>query len=216
MNRKFCFSNSLIRWVFLSLIFFYLQGCAGNYSKVSLGEISGNVARDSFAQIVLEDSDMAYMAEFMEEIKKIPGVKEPKITFFEGRRCVSFWVPIRFGGDGKDTATLSLLRGETRRGKGLGIVINTKWGKSFPRYSRSLILLELNNDTGREFVSGGLDSYGADFNGRSSMFYKTHIAPGESVKTILVVDFNPERAEGIAYDELSYFEAFLLEVEPKR
>lgn len=216
MNRLSCIKNSLIRYILLSLAFFYLQGCAGNYSKVPLSEIASDVARDSFAHIVLEDSDMAYMSEFMEEIKKIPGVKEPKVISFEGNRCVSFWVPIRFGGNGKDTATLSLLRGDTRRGKGLGIVINTKWGKSFPLYSRSLILLEFNNNTGRELVSGGLDSYGAVFNGRSSIFHKTHIAPGESVKTILVVDFNPERAEGIAYNELSYFEAFLLEVEPKR
>ena len=101
MNRMFCFRNSLIRWVFLSLIFFYLQGCAGDYSKVPLSEISSNVTRDSFAQIILEDSDMAYMAEFMEEIKRVPGVKEPKVTFFEGNRCVSFWVPIRFGGMAK-------------------------------------------------------------------------------------------------------------------
>lgn len=215
MNRVSCKSKLLTRWVFLNFVLFCLQGCAGNYSRVPLSEILREEVRDSFVQVVLEDSDMADMDEFMEGIKRIPGVKGPKVIWFEGNRCVSFGIPIRIGGSGKDTATLSVIRGDTRRGKGVGIVINTKWGRNFPLYSRGLILLELDNDTGKKFVSGSLDSYGAEFNGRSSVFYKTHIALGETVKSILVVDFNPERAEGIAQNELSYFEAFLLEVEPK-
>ncbi|MDF3931167.1 hypothetical protein [Pseudomonas citronellolis] len=220
MNTVLCLrSFLLLRSLFLSFICLCLFGCAGNYPKVALSDIVSETPRDSYAHIVLADSNMAYMSAALADIEKVAGVKDLRVIRFDGERCISFWVPVRIGGDGRSTEALSIYRGESRRGMGVGLMVNDEWLRSFPRnYTKGLVLLELHNDTQNEFVSVLPSEYGADFNDRSSMFYKKRIARGEAVDTVLIMNFDPWSYDIIGHEHEkvdSIFEPFLLEVKPE-
>lgn len=202
-----------MRNLFVVVLVLCVSGCGHdiNYTKVPISKIISDKSQEVFIQVFVEDDHLSDMAAIVEKTKKIEYVKNLEYVRSDDLDYMSFWIPIAFGANGESTKTLSVYYDNTQPKPSIGWVINGEWADKFPRhFMKYNILLDLCNDTSKEFVSAW--SYGAVFDGWPSTVVKAQFSHGKCIKSAIPMAFNsPYMTRHVdGYDERRIM-SFLLE-----
>lgn len=177
--------------ILLIIFLLFASGCTRgiNYTKILTSQILSDQPQVIYVQVLAEDDYESDMSSVVEKTKMIEHVKDVKYISTDEADYMTFWIPITFGSYGENTKTLSIYRGVSSSGSGIGWEINNEWAERFPKtFMSNGVLVELCNDTTEEFVS--LPSRSVTFDGRPSSFLKASLSHGKCMKSAIFLTIN--------------------------